>query len=80
MSRISTVPMTRWYLDIISRDVMARDPSRLVTAASGWHDHPVGHIADAHVYPGPSNQGAKVTQTGVDGAKHDPVCAAVRPG
>ena len=75
ISTISTI-----NVDIIFRDVMARDPSRLVTAASGWHDHPVGHIADAHVYPGPSNQGTKVTQTGMDGAKHDPVCAAVRPG
>ena len=39
--------------------VMAKDPSRLVTCASGWNDYPVGHIADAHVYPGPSNNGAK---------------------
>jgi hypothetical protein len=36
---------------------MGLDPSRLVTCASGWTDHPVGHVADAHVYPGPSNGG-----------------------
>lgn len=39
--------------------VMKKDPSRLVTCASGWNDFPVGHIADAHVYPGPSNGGTK---------------------
>ena len=44
----------------VTSDVMARDPLRLVTGASGWDDFPVGHIADAHVYPGPSNNGAKV--------------------
>ena len=36
----------------VTRDVMATDPSRLVTGASGWDDHPVGHIMDLHVYPG----------------------------
>jgi len=39
--------------------VMKKDPTRLVTCASGWDDFPVGHIADAHVYPGPSNNGSK---------------------
>lgn len=29
------------------------DRSRLVTAASGWHDKPCGDIIDMHVYPGP---------------------------
>ena len=33
--------------------VMEADPSRLVTCASGWTDHPVGHVVDVHVYPGP---------------------------
>ena len=45
----------------VTTDVMARDPQRLVTGASGWDDFPVGHIADGHVYPGPSNNGVKVT-------------------
>ena len=36
----------------VTKDVMAADPSRLVTGASGWDDHPVGHIRDLHVYPG----------------------------
>ena len=53
--------MSDIFLCQVTRDVMARDPRRLVTAASGWDDFPVGHIADAHVYPGPSNNGAKVT-------------------
>ena len=39
----------------VTLDVMSRDPSRLVTCASGWTDYNVGHIADVHVYPGPSN-------------------------
>ena len=34
--------------------VMTADPSRLVSCASGWTDHPVGHLVDVHVYPGPS--------------------------
>ena len=29
------------------------DPSRLVTCASGWTDHPIGHVVDVHTYPGP---------------------------
>jgi hypothetical protein len=36
---------------------MDLDPSRLVTCASGWTDHPVGHVLDVHVYPGPTNGG-----------------------
>ena len=43
----------------VTKDVMARDPSRLVTCASGWDDFPVGNITDLHVYPGPSNGGSK---------------------
>ena len=34
--------------------VMAADPGRLVSCASGWTDFPVGHLVDVHVYPGPS--------------------------
>jgi len=34
--------------------IMARDPSRLVNAASGGNFWPVGHIADNHNYPNPS--------------------------
>ena len=36
-----------------TRMVMDTDPSRLVTCASGWTDHPLGHLVDVHVYPGP---------------------------
>lgn len=42
----------------VTTDVMRQDPSRLVTGASGWNDHPVVHIVDLHVYPGPSNHGS----------------------
>ena len=34
--------------------VMETDPHRLVSCASGWTDHPVGHVVDVHVYPGPT--------------------------
>ena len=46
----------------VTKDVMATDPSRLVTGASGWDDHPVGHIMDLHVYPGPSNGGSQTAR------------------
>ncbi|HRX85731.1 MAG TPA: glycoside hydrolase family 2 TIM barrel-domain containing protein, partial [Phycisphaerae bacterium] len=29
------------------------DPSRLINAASGWHDRGVGDVRDIHSYPGP---------------------------
>jgi len=35
--------------------VKRRDPSRLVSNASGWHDRPVGDIMDMHSYPGPNS-------------------------
>ena len=47
------------YIPQVTKAVMTKDPSRLVTCASGWNDFPVGHIADAHVYPGPTNKGTK---------------------
>ena len=37
----------------ISEWVENRDPSRLVNAISGWTDRDVGHVYDAHMYPGP---------------------------
>ena len=43
----------------VTQDVMARDPSRLVTCASGWDDFPAGNIMDVHVYPGPTNGGTQ---------------------
>jgi beta-galactosidase len=33
---------------------MARDPTRLVNAASGGNFWPVGHMADNHNYPNPT--------------------------
>ena len=44
----------------VTENVMSLDHTRLVTGASGWTDFPVGHIADLHVYPGPSNGGKAV--------------------
>ena len=39
----------------IGRLVKAWDPTRLVDAASGWNDYPVGDMHDIHSYPGPSS-------------------------
>ena len=36
-----------------TNNVMAQDPSRLVSCASGWTDYPVGNIIDRHSYPTP---------------------------
>lgn len=33
--------------------VMKYDPTRLVDGPSGWQDRGVGHMKDAHIYPGP---------------------------
>jgi hypothetical protein len=43
--QFDTVRITNWTKD--------RDPSRLVTCASGWNDFPAGDIVDVHIYPGP---------------------------
>ena len=48
--QFDTVPVTN--------NVTALDATRLVTCASGWHDFPVGNIADLHVYPGPVKDSA----------------------
>ncbi len=32
----------------------AKDPTRVVNSASGWMDHGVGDVVDAHRYPGPA--------------------------
>lgn len=40
----------------ISAWTQAYDPSRLVNPTSGWTDRGVGHMFDAHQYPGPSIQ------------------------
>lgn len=37
----------------LTEKVKARDPSRLVSNASGWHDRKVGDVLDMHKYPGP---------------------------
>lgn len=37
----------------LTREVMAKDPSRLVCDASGWAGTGVGHISDSHKYPEP---------------------------
>ena len=38
----------------ITELVRKRDPTRLVNAASGWHDMRIGDVHDIHVYPGPA--------------------------
>ncbi|AQQ08666.1 Beta-galactosidase [Sedimentisphaera cyanobacteriorum] len=42
----------------VTEDVMEQDPSRIVTCASGWTDHEVGHIKDDHRYSPPHNPSA----------------------
>lgn len=37
----------------INELVATHDPSRLTNPTSGWTDRDVGHIFDAHLYPGP---------------------------
>ena len=37
----------------LTEDIQELDPSRLVTAASGWNDVEAGDIKDTHSYPGP---------------------------
>ncbi len=43
--QFDTPRITKWTKE--------RDPSRIVNCASGWNDHPVGDVVDAHIYPGP---------------------------
>jgi hypothetical protein len=37
----------------LTQHVKGKDPSRLVSNASGWTDEKCGDLVDAHVYPGP---------------------------
>ncbi|GAB2908343.1 AbfB domain-containing protein [Streptomyces mayteni] len=39
----------------IADEVKSWDPSRLVTAASGWHDPGNGDVVDSHIYVGPGH-------------------------
>ncbi len=41
-----------WCKEVV-RKTREADPTRLVNNASGWTDMGVGHVSDAHVYPGP---------------------------
>jgi hypothetical protein len=47
--------------------VRARDPSRLVNAASGWTDRGGGDVHDVHVYPGPAMPAVEETRAAVLG-------------
>jgi len=47
----------------VTREVMRRDPSRLVIAASGWTDFEVGHFRDVHVYPGPKDADGTIVRS-----------------
>ena len=55
--KVQTIGKDQFYKRSLSGKVfksfLQADPSRLVSCASGWTDHPVGHVVDAHVYPGP---------------------------
>jgi hypothetical protein len=43
------------------------DPSRLVNSVSGWADRGVGHVHDAHVYPGPGMESPEPDRASVLG-------------
>jgi hypothetical protein len=51
----------------ITKKVMEKDPTRLVTNASGWVDKNVGHILDMHKYPGPGAPDPDPTRASVLG-------------
>jgi hypothetical protein len=45
----------------------ARDPSRLVVAASGWNDRGVGDVHDLHNYPNPRSPKPEANRAAVNG-------------
>jgi hypothetical protein len=51
------------YVEWIKKE----DPTRLVDNTSGWTDRGVGHIVDAHAYPGPSGPPIESTRAAVIG-------------
>lgn len=51
----------------LTQKVMAQDPSRLVSCASGWTDYPVGHLIDKHSYPAPGGVAPTETRASVCG-------------
>jgi hypothetical protein len=51
----------------LTQKVMAQDPSRLVSCASGWTDYPVGHLIDKHSYPAPGGVAPTDTRASVCG-------------
>jgi len=51
----------------LTAHVKQRDPSRLVSNASGWTDKDVGDIIDMHKYPGPGSPKPEPTRAAVLG-------------
>ncbi len=75
--QFDTERLTRW--------VQERDPSRLVTNASGWVDTPSGDIVDMHIYPGPDSPKPEPNRAAVCGEFggiwiYDPEHAWIRDG
>lgn len=56
-SIIAWIPFNEGWGQFQTNDVlhwtMTNDPTRIVGGPSGWTDRGVGHLIDAHVYPGP---------------------------
>lgn len=55
-----------WCKEVVARTRKA-DPTRLVNNASGWTDMGVGHVVDAHVYPGPGMEPVETERASVLG-------------
>lgn len=51
----------------LTKEVKQKDPARLVTNASGWHDKQCGDIIDVHKYPGPGAPDPDPTRASVLG-------------
>lgn len=63
-SIIAWVPFNEGWGQFKTNEILdwaaALDPTRLIDGPSGWTDRGVGHLIDAHVYPGPGMLPASV--------------------
>lgn len=60
--RFNTLALIHWTREL--------DNTRLIDAASGWHDYGGGDFADAHRYPGPASPALDPRRVAVAGKPH----------